>query len=85
MGVTRVKAISPGNLPKREKAVEQEGRDVHDVRTLACMKASGVPPTTFISFGPITRENSWQAIKILGIGADPWVMRIIQWGTGSPL
>ena len=42
--ILKAKAISPGNPPKREKAVERKGRDVHDVRTLACMKAPEVPP-----------------------------------------
>ena len=59
------KANSPGNPPKREKAVERKGRDVPDVRTPACMKAPEVP-ITGTSFRPITRENSRKAIKILG-------------------
>ena len=45
-------------------------------------------PITGTSFGPITREDSRKAIKILGgwseIGADPWVMRIVQWGYKIP-
>ena len=41
---SKAKVNSPGNPPKREKAVEQKGRDVPDVRTLACMKAPEVPP-----------------------------------------
>ena len=42
--------------------MERKGRDVPDVRTPACMKA----PITGTSFGPITQENSREAIKILG-------------------
>ena len=41
------------------------------------------------NFGPITRENSREAIKFSGgawseIGADPWVMRIVQCGYKIP-
>ena len=43
-GGGKAKAISPGNPPIREKAVEQKGRDVPDVQTPACMKAPEVPP-----------------------------------------
>ena len=46
-------------------------------------EGTGGAPITGTSFGPITREDSRKAIKILGgwseIGADPWVMRIVQW------
>ena len=53
------------------------------------MKAPEVPPINCTNFGPITRENSREAIKILGgawseIGADLWVMRIVQWGYKIP-
>ena len=46
---------------------------------------TGGAPITGTSFGPITRENSrggggaWSEI-----GADPWVMRIVQWGYRIP-
>ena len=45
-------------------------------------EGTGGAPITGTSFGPITREDSRKAIKILGgwseIGADPWVMCIVQ-------
>ena len=51
-------------------------------------EGTGGAPITGTSFGPITREDSRKAIKILGgwseIGADPWVMRIVQWGYKIP-
>ena len=90
--VTRVKAFSPGNLPKNgKKAVEQMGRDVHDVLTLVCMKAPGLPPL-LSRIGPFSRENSQQAIRFSGGGGggwaeiwvDPWAMRIVQWGYMIP-
>ena len=44
-GVNKGKGNLSGQYAKkREKAVEQKGREVHDIRTLACMKAPGVPP-----------------------------------------
>ena len=50
--------ISPANLPTGEKAVEQKGAGVHE--------GTGGAPIDRTSFGPITRENSREAIKILG-------------------
>ena len=52
------------------------------------MKAPEVPPLT-VRTSVQSPENSRQAIKILGgawseIGADPWVMRIVQWGYKIP-
>ena len=69
----------------------KKGRNVPDVRTPACMKAPEVPPLT-IRTSVQSPENSRQAIKILKgggvawseIGADPWVMRIVQWGYKIP-
>ena len=46
--------------------MEQKCRDVPDIRTPACMKAPEVPPLTV---------RTWSEIC-----ADPWVMRIVQWG-----
>ena len=68
--------------------MEQKGRDVHDVRTLAYMKAPGVPPL-------LSRVSDQSPGKIAGrlskfsrawseIGAEPWVMRIVQWGYRIP-
>ena len=56
-------------------------------------EGTGGAPINRTNFGPITRENSREAIKILGggggawseIGADLWVMRIVQWGYKIPL
>ena len=52
-------------------------------------EGTGGAPINCTNFGPITRENSREAIKILGgawseIGADLWVMRIVQWGYKIP-
>ena len=52
------------------------------------MKAPEVPPLT-VRTSVQSPENSRQAIKILGgawseIGADPWVMCIVQWGYKIP-
>ena len=84
-GGNKGKVISPGNLPKMEKVVEQKGWDIHNVRTLACMKAMGVAPLV----SQASDQSLEKAIKILGawseIGADPWVMRIMQWGYRIPL
>ena len=67
VGVNKAKAnFSPGNLPIGEKAVEQKGRDVPDVRTPACMKAPEVPPLQVRASDQSPRENSREAIKILG-------------------
>ena len=54
-------------------------------------EGTGGAPINRTNFGPITRENSREAIKILGggawseIGADLWVMRIVRWGYKIPL
>ena len=80
--------ISPGNLPTGEKAVEQKGRDVPDVRTPACMKAPEVPPLTVRASDQSPEKIAGRLSKFSGawseIGADPWVMRIIQWGYRIP-
>ena len=73
--ILKAKAISPGNPPKREKAVERKGRDVHDVRTPAYMvRISDQSPKKIA--GRLSKfSGAWSEI-----GADPWVMRIVQWG-----
>ena len=77
--------ISPGNPPIREKAVEQKGRDV---QTPACMKAPEVPPLTVRASDQSPEKIAGRLSKFSGawseIGADPWVMRIIQWGYRIP-
>ena len=69
----KVKGRFPGLSAHRGKGRgANKGRNVHDVRIPACMKAPEVPPLTVLflrlsgpNFGPITRENSREAIKIL--------------------
>ena len=82
------KAISPGNPPIGEKAVEQKGRDVPDVRTLAFMKAPEVPPLLVRASDQSPERIAGRLSKFSGdwseIGADPWVMRIVQWGYKIP-
>ena len=84
----RAKANSPGNPPKREKAVQQKGRDVPDVRTPACMKAPEVPPLLVRASDQSPEKIAGRLSKFSGawsgIGADPWVMCIIQWGYKIP-
>ena len=69
--------------------MEQKGQDVPDVRTPACMKAPEVPPL-------LVRASDQSPERIAGrlskfsrawseIGADPWVMRIVQWGYKIPV
>ena len=80
--------ISPGNLPTGEKAVEQKGRDVPDVQTPACMKAPEVPPLLVRASDQSPEKIAGRLSKFSGawseIGADPWVMRIVQWGYKIP-
>ena len=80
--------MSPGNLPTGEKAVEQKGRDVPDVRTPACMKAPEVPPLTVRASDQSPEKIAGWLSKFSGawseIGADPWVMSIVQWGYRIP-
>ena len=80
--------ISPGNPPTGEKAVEQKGRDVPDVRTPACMKAPEVPPLTVRASDQSPEKIAGRLSKFSGawseIGAYPWVMRIVQWGYKIP-
>ena len=89
VGVNKAKAkISPGNLPTGEKAVEQKGRDVPDVRMPACMKAPEVPPLLVRTSDQSPEKIAGRLSKFSGawseIGADPWVMRIVQWGYKIP-
>ena len=68
--------------------MEQKGRDVPDVRTPACMKAPEVPPLTVRTSDQSPEKIAGRLSKFLaawsGIGADPWVMRIVQWGYKIP-
>ena len=86
--ISKAKANSAGNPPKREKAVERKGRDVPDVRTPACMKAPEVPPllvwASDQSPEKIAGRLSKFSVAWSEIGADPWVMRIVQWGYKIP-
>ena len=86
MGVnSKAKAISSGNPPIREKAVEQKGPDV---RTPACMKAPEVPPLLVRASDQSPERIAGRLSKFSGawseIGADPWVMHIVQWGYKIP-
>ena len=84
----KVKAISLGNPPTGEKAGEQKGRDVPDVRTPACMKAPEVPPLLVWTSDQSPEKIAGRLSKFSGawsgIGADPWVMCIVQWGYKIP-
>ena len=86
--ILKAKANSPGNPPKREKAVERKGRDVPDVWTLACMKALEVPPLLVQASDQSPEKIAGRLSKFSGawseIGADPWVMCIVQWGYKIP-
>ena len=68
--------------------MEQKGRDVPDVRTPACMKAPEVPPLTIRTSDQSPEKIAGRLSKFSGawseIGADPWVMRIVQWGYKIP-
>ena len=68
--------------------MEQKGRDVPDVRTPACMKAPEVPPLPVRSSDQSPEKIAGRLSKFSGawsrIGADPWVMRIVQWGYKIP-
>ena len=68
--------------------MEQKGRDVPDVLTPACMKAPEVPPLTVRASDQSPEKIAGRLSKFSGawseIGADPWVMRIIQWGYKIP-
>ena len=85
---SKAKAISPSNQPTGEKAVEQKDRDVPDVRTPACMKAPEVPPLLVRTSDQSPEKIPGRLSKFSGawsgIGADPWVMRIVQWGYKNP-
>ena len=78
--MVKAKAISSGNPPKREKAMEQKGRDVPDVRTPAYMNAPEVPPLLVRASDQSPEKIAGRLSKFSGswseIGADPWVMRI---------
>ena len=62
--------FSGQSAQKGGKGRGAQGRDVHDVLTLVCMKAPGVPPL-LSRIGPFSRENSRQAIKFSGGGGGP--------------
>ena len=68
--------------------MEQKGRDVFDVRTPACMKAPEVPPLLVRTSDQSPEKIAGRLSKFSGawseIGADPWVMRIVQWGYKIP-
>ena len=68
--------------------MEQKGRDVPDVWTPACMKAPEVPPLTIRASDQSPEKIARRLSKFSGawseIGADPWVMRIVQWGCKIP-
>ena len=68
--------------------MEQKGRDVPDVRTPACMKAPEVPPLLVRASDQSPEKIAGRLSKFSGawseIGADPWVMRIVQWGYNIP-
>ena len=68
--------------------MEQKGRDVPDVRTPACMKAPEVPPLLVRASDQSPEKIAGRLSKFSGawseIGADPWVMRIVQWGYKIP-
>ena len=75
---SKAKAISPGNPPIGEKAVEQKGRNVPDIWTPACMKAPEVPPLHVRASDQSPERIAGRLSKFSGawfeIGADPWVM-----------
>ena len=66
----------------------QKGRDVPDVRTPECMKAPEVPPLLVRASDQSPEKIAGRISKLSGawseIGADPWVMRIVQWGYKIP-
>ena len=68
--------------------MEQKGRDVPDVRTPACMKAPEVPPLLVRTSDQSPEKIAGRLSKFSGawseIGADPGVMRIVQWGYKIP-
>ena len=68
--------------------MEQKGRDVPDVRTPACMKAPEVPPLLVRTSDQSPEKIAGRLSKFSGawseIGADAWVMRIVQWGYKIP-
>ena len=68
--------------------MEQKGRDVPDVRTPACMKAPEVSPLLVRTSDQSPEKIAGRLSKFSGawseIGADPWVMRIVQWGYKIP-
>ena len=77
-----------GYLSRLNPHVEQKGRDVPDVRTPACMKAPEVPPLTVRASDQSLEKIAGRLSRFSGawseIGADPWVMRIVQWGYRIP-
>ena len=68
--------------------MEQKGQDVPDVRTPACMKAPEVSPLLVRASDQSPEKIAGRLSKFSGawseIGADPWVMRIVQWGYKIP-
>ena len=64
------------------------GRNVPDVRTPACMKAPEVPPltvrTSVQSAGRLSKFSGGGGGAWAEIGADLWVMCIVQWGYKIP-
>ena len=70
----------------------KKGRNVPDVRTPACMKAPEVPPLTVQTSVQSPEKIAGRLSKFSGggggawseIGADLWVMRIVQWGYKIP-
>ena len=62
------------------------GRNVPDVRTPACMKAPEVPPLTVRTSVQSPEPGGYQNSRgaWAEIGADLWVMRIVQWGYKIP-
>ena len=70
---------------KGQSARRGKGRDV---RTPACMKAPEVPPLTVRALDQSPEKIAGRLSKFSGawseIGADPWVMRIVQWGYRIP-
>ena len=68
--------------------MERKGRDVPKVRTPICMKAPEVPPLLVRASDQSPERIAGRLSKLSGawseIGADPWVMRIVQWGYRIP-
>ena len=87
----KVKGRFPGHSAHRGKGRgANKGRNVPDVRMPACMKAPEVPPLTVRTSVQSPEKIAGRLSKFSGgawseIGADLWVMRIVQWGYKIPL